>query len=123
MTRGLLRHSYAILILAGCATFRPGHGVTPDIATQYGCNYDAIVAQTDTLTAGLGGAQYVYIPKVGWDACNLLAHDGAPTRVEHLETQDVRAQDWWYQDEDNTHLVTLTWEPKSGRWFVTYVGW
>jgi len=119
---------YAILIpLIACTPFRPGQGITPEAARDYGCDYESLVDHADTLTTRLSGESYQYIPQVGWDACELLAHNGTPTRVEHQETAEgQRYMSWWYQAEDETHLVSLVWQPTEGKvssWIVNYVGW
>jgi len=87
-------------------------------------------ARADSLKASLTTTER-YIPRVGWDACELLACNGAPAKVESQETEHSRSMSWWYYDYDShgvreAHLVTLRWWPTDGGrspWVVDYVGW
>jgi hypothetical protein len=96
-----------------------------------GCSGPMVKAKADSLRATLTSTER-FIPRVGWDACELLAHNGAPAKVESQETEHTRSMSWWYYDYDShgvreAHLVTLRWQPSSlgGRspWVIVYVGW
>jgi hypothetical protein len=107
-------------ILAGCATWTPGRGVSPELADSWGCHYDAVMAraaEVDTL-----GASEEWIPRVGYDACEVLARNGSPTQVEWHETASGQSVSWWYSwPYAGTHLLRL--EAREGQWVVAYVGW
>ena len=62
-----------------------------------------------------------FIPQVGWTACELLASEGQPTRVELQQTTEGRLARWWYQNEDETHQVSLRLDLTG--WVVDYVSW
>lgn len=138
-----------ILLLIGvlaCAPYQPGAGVSPDFASSVGCNYKQVMERARVLKARLEDG-LTYTPRVGWDACNLLAHNGKPSRIEYQETATTRYASWWYQTGGDVGLVTLTlgrtrgrtpnspigcpsqWltncppEMSSSPWVVTYVGW
>lgn len=114
----------------GCASFNqgrgmflPGQGVTEDFAVRYRCTAEVIKNAAEALNARRPSGQN-YIPQVGWDACELMAHNGRPTRIDHEQTADGRYQNWWYQSNTDAHLVTLEYDPKRLRpWVVSYVGW
>lgn len=118
--------------LAACASmnrhfgyFRPGQGVTPSIAAEYGCIAKSIESLAATLKESLPPGRN-YVPEVGWDACTLMAHNGTPTSIDHQQTATMRAQSWWYQSNAEVHLVTLQYTPgrtEGSPWVVTYVGW
>lgn len=121
----------AVLSTAACASFRPGSGVSEDFASAYYCSAKNIKARADSLKQQLK-ADEQFIPRVGWNACDLLAHNGVPTRIDRTETGDIVAQSWWYQAvsdySSETHLVTLQlaprgWSGTGSPWIVTYVGW
>ena len=92
MTRGFLSYFNAILILlAACTSFRPGQGLTPELAQSVECDYDYLVSRADTLTTRLSGASYQYIPKVGWDAYELLAHITGHQRASSIKRRRMVA--------------------------------
>ena len=109
-------------LIGACSSFRPGTDVAPEVAHAWGCSVSAVQQRAVVLDSLLPAGK-VYIPQVGWDACELLAHNGSPTRIELQQTADVRAANWWYQSEEVAHLVGLQLDPRTMRWFVTYVGW
>jgi len=130
---GSRRGSDTILLLAlwacswlSCAAHRPGARVTRDFAEACGCDFVLVMAEARKLEGGLESATLEYIPRVGWDACEVLAHNGRPTRVDHHESESGRSMSWWYQSDAETHLITLRQHPgRPGacKWVVDYVGW
>ena len=111
----------------GCgAIHTPGSGVSPVASTSVGCSYEWIMAKAESLKVGLE-YRYQYIPQVGWDACDLLAHNGVPSEVDRQTTEFSRSLSWWYHEADgDVHLVTLDYRPgkrTGSKWVVTYVGW
>lgn len=110
-----------LVTVAGCQ-FQPGQGVSPTFASQWGCNYTEVMEQADRLAERLPAGK-VYVPQVGWTACELLAHNGRPTEIDRQQTAYGRSASWWYSSTTSyeTHLVSLTL--RSGRWVVDYVGW
>lgn len=62
-----------------------------------------------------------YVPQVGWNACSLMAHVGAPDDVDRQQTADGRHATWWYRSETDVKMVTLTQDGRQ--WIVDYVGW
>lgn len=112
-----------LFVVSACIPmYQPGQGVTPAFAAQWGCKYEDIMIGAEQYAAQLPAGQ-VYIPQVGWNACNLLAHNGRPTRVDHQQTAYGRSASWWYhaQGSSEAHLVSL--EYRDRRWIVDYVGW
>ena len=115
-----------LLVLLSCTPFRPGQGVTPDFATAWGCDAGDIATRASALDSALE-AGHVYIPQVGWTACDVLAHNGTPTRVDLQQTAYGRSASWWYEcpdcDQPTVHLLSLNYDPDRVAWVVTYVGW
>lgn len=113
--------------------FYPADGVTPAIASRYGCDLKAVQARFTPLFDSLKATKSPsYIPQVGMDACNVLAHVGAPSRIGQQQTADGRSETWWYHKraissrDAKTHMVTLQLtqgKPGSSPWVVDYVGW
>lgn len=123
----------ATLFLFGCVVHRPGAGVTPDFARSLGCDPDVIRSRAAALKAALPAGR-TYIPKPGWDACELMAHVGAPQKIDQQATTTTRSMSWWYEYSEGVHLVTLSFDADKAKllpgglvagcpWIVTYVGW
>lgn len=123
------------MVAAACTPLWPGTGVTPDFASAWACNADSALAKAAKLVTDLKQNEQ-YIPHPGWDACDVLAHNGVPTRVEYQLLADGSGHaSWWYPCVSDycseTHLVTLTlvlghlegstYVPN--RWVVDCVGW
>jgi hypothetical protein len=108
-----------------------------------GCVESTVRARADSLKATLGPYER-FIPRVHWDACDVLAYNGTPEKVEIQENEHGRTMSWWYYDYDQygvseAHLLTLEQRipplPKAdsirggypmnagSRWIVVYVGW
>jgi hypothetical protein len=130
-----------VLILAftaACGLYQPGRGVTPSLASSVGCAITEVRARAEALRETLPSG-YTFTPEVGWDACELLAHVGAPSRIERQQNEYGRYMSWWYQTYlgagvgYDTRLVSLAYQPSEFdargvrtakfRWAVTYVGW
>ena len=116
----LLGALVAVTLLAACVSFTPGRGVDEEFAGAWGCSESQVAARAEVLKAALGSGRQ-YIPRVGWSSCELMAHNGKPTRVDYQRTATITAASWWYQSDSETHLISLTRE--QGQWIVTYVGW
>jgi hypothetical protein len=119
------------LLSGGCALFNawwgidfevPGRGVTSGVAQQWGCDVDRVKANASEYRkqAGVGG---VFIPQVGWDACELLARTGAPRDHTIHQSAHGQAASWWYGNSMEAHLVTLILDERRGRWVVDSVNW
>jgi hypothetical protein len=122
-----MRPALAFLVGAiACTQFRPPTTVPADFAASWGCNAANVESAAAALEAVLESGQR-YIPQPGWDACDLLAHNGLPTHIDRQSSADGRhAATWWYQCVaegcDETHMVTLALVEGRG-WIVDYVGW
>lgn len=130
-----MRHALTLAVLAalpGCSLFNawwgldfevPGRGVTSSVAQQWACDIEAVQANAARYRreAGFGS---VFIPQVGWDACELLARTGAPREHTIHQVGGVRAASFWYgtPNAGRAHLVTLT-QNDRGRWIVDGVHW
>lgn len=120
----LIRAAVPVLLLSflgtACAVNRPGMGVTPELATEWGCDYQWIVERTARLKIELG-LRRGYIPQVGWTVCELMARNGYPAEVDRSEVQDGGQVRWWYTAPGGRSLITL--EYQDGWWIVTSVDW
>lgn len=110
-----------VLALMACATFTPGHGVTEELANRWGCDYSHVTSLAAEVKDGLPPGNE-YIPQTGWSVCELMAHNGAPTRIDYQELRGQRFSTWWYQAETEAHMVNLELTASRG-WRVSYVGW
>jgi hypothetical protein len=109
-----------------CAVATPRQGVPRDLAERWGCNFDALMQETARLE-GRRLEGRLSIPQPGWDACELLAHNGAPEDVETQRPENTTAT-WRWRSDDGTHLVSLELERptppgKQSPWIVTHVRW
>lgn len=123
-----MRFTPLLLVLAACAPFQPGAGVTPDFAATWGCDAGAVAEGAANVAAALETGSNRYIPRPGWNACQLLTQFGAPQKVDQQFAADgVRAASWWYECPECAggvvHLVSLEYAPAQNQWVVTYVGW
>lgn len=114
----------ALLFVAGCGLyFQPGAGVTPALAEQWRCDHEDVARMAEEARAELPPGQQ-WAPKVGWDACELMARIGAPSDTQTQQTEYGYTADWWYRTGSDTHLVSLELRTAAaGRWVVTYVSW
>jgi hypothetical protein len=120
----------AALALTSCAALNelshgpdyPGSGINYDTASRWGCNAAIIKIEAQELIADLEPGK-TYIPQVGWDACKLLAHNGAPRDYDYQMTRYGRSASLWYGSPMNPHLVSMEHNEASGKWTITYVGW
>lgn len=109
-----------VILVAGCATMQPGQGVDADFASRWGCDYGAVMARAESLDERLSPGK-MWVPQVGWDACDLMAHNGQPDDVDHQQSRYGRSASWWYRVGDyDMRLISLDLE--DGEWVVTYVG-
>jgi hypothetical protein len=119
-----------LLLLAGCALANelshgpdyPGSGITFDTASRWGCNFVIVKKEAERLIAELSPGQ-TYVPQVGWDACTLMAHNGAPRDYDYQNTRHGRFASLWYGSPTNPHLISMEHNEASGKWTITYVGW
>lgn len=114
-----------VAVLSGCAAmlnpYQPGSRLSPELAERYGCDWAQVVARAETLKEGLELGQN-WIPRVGWDACEVMAHVGGPTDIDYQQTTRGQSVTWWYHMENtDAHMVSLSQEGRG--WIVTYVGW
>jgi hypothetical protein len=125
-----------VLACAPLSSVAPNSQVSDAEAYQWGC--DAALLKQKTREFNMeaerqGGALRqaaffgVVEPAIGWDACDLLAHDGAPSRVVEQPLLEARRHlSLWYDRPTfkgnlETHLVTLT--ERAGSWVVNGVKW
>lgn len=121
-----------ILALGGCASLfngwmgldfdLPGRGVDERAAQQWGCQADQVQTAAAENRRGLGLGQ-TYTPQVGWTACELMAHVGAPRDYELQQTTEGRSASLWYGKPADPHLVTVALDSTRGVWIVNYVSW
>ncbi len=109
-----------------CAVPPPGQGLPRDLAERWGCNYDDLMQETARLE-GHRAADPPPIPQPGWDACEVLAHNGAPQDIDTQRPAETSAT-WRWRSDDGTHLVDLelvrpTPPGKQSPWIVTDVRW
>lgn len=109
------------LLAAGCVAHRPGVGVTDAVARRWGCDPAEIFVRAESLKQQLSSSQQ-FIPQVGWTACDLLAHNGAPSEVEQTSTRAGTTYHWWYRDQYELNLIALE-QDGSGVLRVVYVDW
>lgn len=147
----------ALGLLTGCARPSPealardAYHQRADTATQhwaagYGCmapaTAPAVRRQTAARQAGVA-AVLDAVPRVGWDACQVMTLLGEPDRIETQESEGGLAYTWWYQGPPRygepagrAHMVQLTRRAAgdstgtaaptaavASPWRVTYVGW
>jgi len=95
----------ALAVAIGCASSlsTPGVGLTPEVSNRWGCDYGSVASRAEIHRQDLIDANDYYVPTVGWDACDLLAHNGAPSRVE----ERAGSVDWWYESATTAFKVTL----------------
>lgn len=126
--RILLMAMLAVLITSGCTTLlrggrlgpQPGAGVSDSFAQRWGCSEETINRQAADLKKEKSWTE-LYRPQVGWTACNLMAHNGAPNDWELHQSTYGSSASWWYRMADELALVTL--EPYANGWKVSYVSW
>lgn len=109
----------AFVALTACAAMQPGEDVSRSFASEWGCEYRAVMARADTLAEELPEGE-AWIPQVGWDVCELLARNGRPDDVDRQQSRYGRSADWWYETAEGLKLVSL--ERRAGTWIVDYVG-
>lgn len=125
------------ILVLGCAIAQPGHGVSAEFAGRYGCSAELIAKRAEVYHQRLQRGRQ-FIPQVGWDACELMARNGAPDDVDRIQSAYGQSHNWWWHSDAGAHLVTLerhSGEPKwvgdcpdgecriISPWVVTYVGW
>lgn len=116
----LLLLAFLILALTGCMTMQPGQGVDEDFAQRWGCDPATVMARADSLADELPSGQ-MWVPQVGWSACDLMSHNGAPDDIDRQTSRAGRSASWWYTSgKYETRLISLDYE--GGEWVVTYVG-
>lgn len=108
------------VLVAGCAVNQPGIGVTPEFATEWGCDYQWIADRSARLRIE-GWGRRTYRPQVGWTACELLARIGRPVEVDHPQAQEEAEARWWYESRKGRSLITLGL--RDDWWIVTSVDW
>ena len=102
-----------------CAATRPLTTIEPGFAKSVGCDAVALDVRADSLRSQLAPGTG-YVPAVGWDACDVLAHDGGPTAVDRQPADRMHVT-WLYQKGDESHRVRLV--NRDGRWIVETVEW
>ena len=105
--RALAASILAIAVSIGCTSTlsRPGAGLTPEVSSRWGCDYGSVASRAEIHRQDLTDANDYYIPTAGWDACDLLAHNGAPSRVE----ERAGSVDWWYENATTTFTIPKFW--------------
>ncbi len=63
-----------------------------------------------------------YTPMVGWDVCDVLAHNGIPTSSSTVATSSGRAEHWYYTGNTMSGLIVMV-PGKNGRKVVESVVW
>lgn len=118
----------ASMVLAACATGaviagdQPGGGVDQDLAHAWGCNSVVVQQKAEEYRAALPAGR-VYMPQVGWDACELLARVGAPRNINRQQSTTGRSAHWWYGPRSSPTLVRLEqYQEANNKWRVVYVG-
>jgi hypothetical protein len=114
------------VVWTACAMAPRGQTVPRDLAERWGCNYDALMQETARLE-GRRAEGPPPIPQPGWDACEVLAHNGAPQDVD-TERPESTSATWRWRSDDGTHVVNLelarpTPPGKRSPWIVTEVRW
>lgn len=105
--------------MVGCAAMQPGQGLDRRFPSNWGCSYNEVAERAERLAADLPDGK-MYTPQVGWTACDVLAHNGQPDRVDTQTSAYSRSASWWYDTAEDMNLISL--ERQGGEWVVTYVG-
>jgi hypothetical protein len=98
-----------------------------EVGRQWGCDPLVVQAARQANYRADRPEWWQPTPEVGWTACELLARNGSPDRVDHVRTAAAQADNLFYRDpaaapgEPKTHLVTL--EPAAAGWRVSAVVW
>lgn len=110
-----------LISLTACLpTLQPGQGVRPEFVGQWGCDYPSVMERAERLEAELPDGR-AYIPQVGWSACSVLSHIGAPYDVDRQQVAGRRSATWWYRAGDDVRMLSLVQDGRQ--WRVDYVGW
>lgn len=119
MLKTLLLAAFALA--TGCVTFASGPvHVDERVATAYGCDAELVRLRAVEVSKDLGAGR-VWVPQVGWNACNLLAHNGTPNDIDTQTSEYGRSATWWYRGYRESRMVRLEW--RAPDWRVIYVGW
>jgi hypothetical protein len=106
--------------IVGCSG-GPGH-VQPDFASAWGCNADSVAALGATVNKDVKPG-YRLIPQPRWTACQLLAAEGQPDKVDYVTLAgSARSATWWWSYGSSAHMVTLQ-EAEDGGWRVQSAVW
>lgn len=106
------------IALTGCAMFAaPGTRVPEIFAVSAGCNPESIRIDAATVDG--------VIPRIGWDACLVLAAQGAPIRVSTVQGAKSEVALWSYSYQGRSASVLLEKQAKTEErpvtWLVTSV--
>lgn len=111
----------ASMMLAACAKNQPGHRVDPGFAAAWGCDHVDVHERAEYYRADLPTG-HSFVPRVGWDACELMARVGRPRDIDLQQYGAVTETHWWYPKGDyDVRLVSL--RQGAGQWTVRYVDW
>lgn len=121
----------AALLAAGCVLFTPT--VTFDrgfVEEELGCPYPDVLERSRSRRAGLSTPGRYFTPRMGWDACVLLSHNGRPDRVVRTEIGDRPALRMRYEGAPGEGEVLLQRPACPGDcdrrrrpWEVVFVRW
>lgn len=114
----------ALLLAAlGCATMQPGQGVDETFAREWGCSYEHVMERAEELKERLPDGK-MWTPQVGWDACELMARNGKPDRVDKQSSRYGTSASWWWEvsEDGYTDMKLVSLEYEDGEWVVDYTG-
>lgn len=115
----LLAGAVVSIILAGCAAQSAHQTISADLARSLGCNPQDVRERADRLHDQRDNATQTYVPKVGWTACDLIAHNGEPNRINGNTGHGYSLLDFRY----DSGTVTIEQHGDDDEWVVTQVRW
>lgn len=130
------RNVTGVLLLAGlvsgCGLLGGGGGVGPEfVRRELGCEYRESLERSRERRASLGDPDCLFTPRVGWNACVLLSHNGPPSRARReREGSEEELLYWWYEDAPGEGLAVLAkigcaggCDRNESPWRVAFVRW
>ncbi len=112
--RGLLVG--VVLVTAACyMRGSPGAGITPDIASEWGCSIAAVQAGSDSMKEKSAGDR---LPKTGWTACDVMAAAGNPDSTAVARSGGETTATWCFQNHAGAVVRQVILVKKDEQWIV-----